>query len=104
MGGAFTFHRELELFQRFGMTPAQILKWATLDMATYMGQDQSLGSIEKGKLADFFLVAGDPTKDMKQLEAISMVVKNGTVYFPNEIHQRFGIKPFTQPPRVTPAE
>ena len=103
MGGAFTLHRELELFQRFGMTPAQILKRATLDMATYMGQDQRLGSIEKGKLADFFLVAGDPTKDLKQLKAISMVVKNGTVYFPNEIHQRFGIRPFAKPPRVTPA-
>ena len=103
MGGAFTFHRELELFQGFGMTPAQILKRATLDMAMYMGQDQRLGSIEKGKLADFFLVAGDPTKDLKQLKAISMVVKNGTVYFPNEIHQQFGISPFAKPPRVTPA-
>jgi hypothetical protein len=103
MGGAFTFHRELELFQRFGMTPPQILKRATLDMAAYLGQDQSLGSIEKGKLADFFLVAGDPTKDLKAIKAISMVVKDGVVYFPSEIHERFGIKPFAQPPKVTAA-
>ena len=100
MGGAFTFHRELELFQKIGMTPAQVLKRATWDMAAYLGQEQRLGSIEKGKLADFFLVAGDPTRDLKALKAISMVAKNGTIYFPSEIHQKFGIAPFAQPPRV----
>lgn len=101
MGGAFTYHRELELFQKFGMTPGQILKRATFDMAAYMGQDQRLGSIEKGKLADFFLVPGDPTKNLKAIKTISMVVKDGTVYFPNEIYSHFGITPFTAPPKVT---
>ena len=101
MGGAFTYHRELELFQKFGMTPPQILKRATLDMAAYMDMDQRLGSIEKGKLADFFLISGDPTKDLRAIKAISMVVKDGTVYFPSEIHPHFGIKPFAAPPKVT---
>jgi imidazolonepropionase-like amidohydrolase len=100
-GGAFGFHRELELFQRFGMTPPQILKRATLEAAAYLGQDQQLGSIEKGKLADFFLIPGDPTKDLKAIKTISMVVKDGTVYYPSEIYQRFGIKPFVDPPKVT---
>lgn len=101
MGGAFTFHRELELYQKIGMTPAQILKRATWDLAQYLGQEQRLGSIEKGKLADFFLVPGDPTKDLKAIKAISMVVKDGTVYFPSEIYPHFGIKPFAKPPAVT---
>lgn len=101
MGGAFTYHRELELYQKIGMTPAQILKRATWDMAEFLGQDQSRGSIENGKLADFFLVAGDPTKDLKAIKAIQMVVKNGTVYFPSEIHSHFGIAPFAKPPVVT---
>ena len=102
MGGAFTYHRELELYQKVGMTPAQILKRATWDMAAYQKQDQRRGSIENGKLADFFLVAGDPTKDLKAIKAIRMVVKNGTVYFPSEIYSHFGIAPFAQPPVVTP--
>jgi imidazolonepropionase-like amidohydrolase len=101
MGGAFTFHRELELYQKIGMTPAQILKRATWDLAQYLGQEQRLGSIERGKLADFFLVPGDPTKDLKAIKTISMVVKDGTVYFPSEIYPHFGIKPFAKPPAVT---
>jgi imidazolonepropionase-like amidohydrolase len=100
-GGSFTYHRELELYQSVGMSAPQILKRATWDMARYLGQDQSLGSIEKGKLADFFLVAGDPTKDLKQIKRISMVVKDGQVYFPAEIYPEFGIKPFAQPPKVS---
>ncbi|QAY77691.1 amidohydrolase family protein [Sphingosinicella sp. BN140058] len=103
MGGAFTYHRELELYQKIGMTPAQILKRATFDTAAYLGQDQRRGSIEKGKLADFFLIAGDPTRDLKAIKSIAMVVKNGTVYFPTEIYQRFGIAPFAEPPKVTVA-
>jgi hypothetical protein len=102
MGGAFTYHRELELYQKIGMTPAQILKRATWDMAEFLNQEQSRGSIENGKLADFFLVTGDPTKDLKAIKAIRMVVKNGTVYFPSEIHSHFGIAPFAKPPVVTP--
>src|SRR5690606_25687389 len=63
LGGSFSFHRELQLFERLGYTPAQVLKLATLDMAHYLAQEQSLGSVEKGKLADFFLLPGDPTQD-----------------------------------------
>ena len=79
----------------------KILKRATWDMAAYLGQEQRLGSIEKGKLADFFLVPGDPTKDLTMLKRASMVVKDGTVYFPSEIYPHFGIKPFATPPAVT---
>ncbi len=104
LGGAFAFHRELELFGKLGMTPAQVLRRATLDMAHYTGQDQQLGSIERDKLADFFLVPGDPTQDLKNIKVIRMVVNNGTVYFPSEIYPKLGIKPFTDAPKVTAAE
>jgi imidazolonepropionase-like amidohydrolase len=101
-GGSFTYHRELELYQKAGMTAPEILKRATLDSARYTGQDQRLGSIEKGKLADFFLIPGDPTKDLKAIKTISMVVKDGAVYFPSEVYPKFGITPFTSAPKVTP--
>jgi imidazolonepropionase-like amidohydrolase len=101
LGGSFTYHRELELYQRIGMSPAEILAWATLDMARYLEQDQRLGSIEKGKLADFFLVPGDPTRDFKAVKTIRMVVKDGVVYFPSEIYPEFGITPFADAPAVT---
>ena len=103
MGGSFAYHRELELFQRAGYTAPEVLRLATLGMAEYLGQDEDLGSIEDGKLADFFLVPGDPTKDLKAVKAISMVVADGTVYFPSEIYPHFGIKPFAPAPRIVTA-
>jgi predicted amidohydrolase YtcJ len=99
-GGSFTYHPELELYQSAGMTPPEILKRATFDSAKYLGQDQRLGSIEKGKLADFFLVPGDPTKELKAVKTISMVVKDGTFYYPSEVYPKFGIEPFTGAPTV----
>ena len=99
-GGAFTLHRELELFSKLGMSPADVLARDTIEVARYLGQDQLLGSIERGKYADFFLVPGDPTKDLKAIKSIAMVVRGGTGYFPSEIYPRFGIKPFTDAPKV----
>lgn len=101
LGGAFTFHRELQLFEMIGYSPAEVLRIATQDMADYTGQGESLGSIERGKLADFFLVPGDPTADLGALMAIRMVVKDGVVYYPEEVHSRFGIRPFATRPSVT---
>jgi Amidohydrolase family len=102
-GGSFTYHRELELYQLAGMTPAEILKRATFDSAHYMGQDQRMGSIEKGKLADFFLIPGDPIKNLKAIKTISMVVKDGTIYYPSEVYPKFGIQPFAPPPKIAEA-
>ena len=101
-GGSFTYHRELELYQLAGMTPAEILKRATFDSAHYVSQDQRMGSIEKGKLADFFLIPGDPIKNLKAIKTISMVVKDGTFYYPSEVYPKFGIQPFAPPPKITP--
>jgi imidazolonepropionase-like amidohydrolase len=104
LGGSFTYHRELELYQRVGMSPPEILKRATFDSARYLSQDQRMGSIEKGKLADFFLIPGDPTKDLKAIKTISMVVKDGVFYYPSEVYQKFGIRPFVSAPGTTEAE
>ncbi len=100
MGGSFPYHRELELYQQVGMTPGEILKMATYDMAAYLEQDEELGSIESGKLADFFLVPGDPTTDLKAIKTIAMVVKDGVVFFPSEIYPEFGILPFIDVPDI----
>ncbi len=102
-GGSFTYHRELELYQLAGMTPAETLKRATFDSARYVGQDQRMGSIEKGKLADFFLIPGDPIKNLKAIKTIRMVVKDGAVYYPSEVYPKFGIQPFVAAPKIVEA-
>lgn len=101
LGGSFAFHRELQLFEQIGYTPAEVLRLATLDMARHLGVDQRSGSIEKGKDADFFLVPGDPTADLRAIKTIRAVMKDGILYFPSEIHPEFGIKPFATAPTVT---
>jgi imidazolonepropionase-like amidohydrolase len=100
LGGGFAYHRELELFEKIGLTPAEVLRRASYDMAVYLGQDEDLGSIEKGKYADFFLVPGDPTQDLNELRKIRMVVSDGVVYYPTEIYPWFGIRPFSEVPDV----
>ncbi|MDP2688380.1 MAG: amidohydrolase family protein [Aequorivita sp.] len=99
LGGAFNLHRELELYQQLGYTPAELLKLGSYDMAQYLGQNDR-GAIEPGMLADFFLIPNDPTKDLKTLKKISMVSRGGVLYFPSELYPEFGIKPFTEKPVV----
>lgn len=101
-GGSFTYHRELELYQKAGMSAAEILRRATFDSAQYLGREQDSGSIAKGKRADFFLVPGDPTQDLKAIKSIAMVVKDGRFYYPAEAYPKFGIEPFAPAPRVEP--
>ena len=99
MGGAFTLHRELELYQQFGYTPAELLKLGSYDMAQYLGH-KDRGVIKPGMLADFFLIPDDPTQDIKAIKTISMISRGGVIYFPSEIYPSFGIKPFVEKPVV----
>lgn len=101
MGGGLVQHRELELYQSIGMTPGEILAWASQGMADYLEAGDELGSIEPGKFADFFLVPGDPTEDFKAIKSISMVAADGVIYFPEEIYPEFGVRPFASAPDVT---
>jgi imidazolonepropionase-like amidohydrolase len=101
LGGSFSYHRELELYQEIGMSAPEILSWATYGMADYLDASDELGSIEVGKMADFFLVPGNPTQDLAEIKRIAMVVADGNVYFPSEIYPEFGIRPFAEAPSVT---
>lgn len=102
-GTGFTVHRELELYVRAGISPAETLRIATLGMEEYMGRAHDLGSIERGKFADFFLVAGDPTTDISVIRRPRMVMRGGTLYYPSEIHAALGVRPFAEPPPLVPA-
>jgi imidazolonepropionase-like amidohydrolase len=99
----FPMHRELELYVKAGFTPAEALRIASYDCDAYMNREQQFGSIARGKTADFLLVPGDPTKDIGALHSIRLVMKDGVIYYPNEIYAAYGIAPFASPPPLTPA-
>lgn len=100
-GTGFTLLRELELYVKAGIPAAKTLRLATLDDEKYFKHDQELGSIERGKLADFILVDGDPTQDISKIRNIRMTMKGGVAYYPAEIYQYLDIQPFSAPPPVT---
>jgi hypothetical protein len=95
--------RELELYVKAGISPARTLRMDTLDCETYFGRDSQLGTIERGKLADFILVDGDPTADISKIRNTRMTMVGGVAYYPSEIYRFLSIKPFTTPPPVTVA-
>ncbi|HUF68833.1 MAG TPA: amidohydrolase family protein [Longimicrobiales bacterium] len=99
-GTGFTVHRELELYVQAGIPPAEVLRMATLDCARYLGQDGERGSIEPGKLADFVLIDGDPVRDISAVRRARMVVKDGAIYFPSELYEVVGVRPFATPPVI----
>ncbi|MBS0396465.1 MAG: amidohydrolase family protein, partial [Proteobacteria bacterium] len=65
---------------RFGMTPEQALRAATVHAAELLGWADRLGTVEPGKLADIVAVAGDPLADVTRLEHVRFVMKGGVVY------------------------
>jgi imidazolonepropionase-like amidohydrolase len=76
--------KEFEYMVKFGMTPVQAIRAATVDAAQLMGWQDRVGSIESGKFADLVAVEGDPTADITELERVKFVMKGGHV-FKNEI-------------------
>jgi len=99
----FALLRELELYHMAGFSPARVLQMDTLNCERYFGRDSQAGTIERGKLADFILVDGDPTADISKIRNTRMTMVGGVAYYPSEIYQFLSIKPFTTPPPVTVA-
>ena len=94
----FTVQRELELYAKLGMSPAEVLKIGTLDCDKYLKRDQAFGTLSRGKRADFFLVAGDPASNISAIRNVRMVVKAGVIYYPQELYSGLGIVPFASAP------
>ena len=83
----FAYHRELLAMTYADIPPASVLKAATINGARALGVDDRLGSIEPGKLADIFIVRGNPLHDIKVAQDISLVIKDGVVYDSAELLQ-----------------
>jgi hypothetical protein len=90
----FTLQRELELYVKAGMTPAQALQVATWNGAKYSRVLKDRGSIAVGKRADLILIDGDPTTNIADIRKVAVVVKNGVAYYPSDVYEALGIKPF----------
>jgi imidazolonepropionase-like amidohydrolase len=71
--------RQFAVMVRYGMTPREAIRSATLDAAELLGWKDKVGSVEPGKLADLIAVRGDPLADVRALEDVGFVMKGGVV-------------------------
>jgi imidazolonepropionase-like amidohydrolase len=70
--------KELAVYVKFGMTPLEALRSATVRAADLLGKDDR-GTIAAGKLADLIAVPGDPLQDVTATERVSWVMLGGRV-------------------------
>lgn len=74
----YTGHRELEIYVRLGMTPAQALIAGTSVAARELGLNR-LGTLEPGKSADFIVLADNPLDDIRNTRSIQQVYLRGAL-------------------------
>jgi imidazolonepropionase-like amidohydrolase len=72
--------REMELMVEYGMKPIDVLKSSTSINADVFGYGEKIGRIKKDLFADLIAVEGDPSKDIRQIRNVKLVMKNGIVY------------------------
>lgn len=73
------YFQELRFFKEAGYTNKEILMAATKNGGEILGIPDKLGTLEKGKLADVLVVAGDPLQDIENLRKTRLVIADGRV-------------------------
>ncbi len=72
--------KDFEYFVDWGLTPIQAIQTATITAAQLLEQEGNIGEIKPGAFADIIAVKTDPTKDVKVLQQVKWVMKDGVVY------------------------
>jgi imidazolonepropionase-like amidohydrolase len=83
-----SLHTEMEVYVLAGLTPLEVLGIATRRAAEALGVQDELGTLEPGKLADILLLDADPLEDIRNSQAIWLVIKGGWVFDPEELAER----------------
>ena len=72
--------KEFEYMVEAGMPAVEAIKAALMTNAKLLGMDTQIGSIEAGKFADIIAVAENPIQNIKTLQTVQFVMKDGKVY------------------------
>jgi len=72
--------RQFAFMVKYGMTPMQAIQSATSSAAGLLGKSDLLGSLQPEKYADIIAVSGDPLENIRVLENVKFVMKEGKIY------------------------
>jgi imidazolonepropionase-like amidohydrolase len=86
----YSLWRELELYVDTGLSPAEALQTATIIPARVMKLDRQYGSLSEGKVADIIIDDGNPLQSISNIRKISLVIKDGNIYDPIQLHRMVG--------------
>ena len=78
------------LVTKAGLTPAEVIRAATLTGARAAAQDADMGTVAPGKLANMIVLAKDPLSDIENLKSLELTIKRGRAY------ARADFKPLTE--------
>jgi len=71
--------REFESLVSIGLDPAAAIRTATINAAAAVGKPNDIGVLSKDRFADVIGVEGDPLSDVKALQQVAFVMKDGVV-------------------------
>jgi imidazolonepropionase-like amidohydrolase len=78
------YAKELEAYVNgVGISPLEVIKWATHNGAELLGMKDELGTIEPGKLADLLVIDGDPIANIRVLQDranLNVIMKDGKFF------------------------
>ena len=76
----FGDQREVELLVEAGFTPLEAIHIATANGAEFLGEGDKIGTLAAGKQADLVVIDGDPSGNIKDIEKVETVFKDGVGY------------------------
>lgn len=89
----YAFADEVELLVRAGLTPARVLRMATLDAARFLGESDQWGVIAKGQRADLVLLDANPLVNIGNVRRVQAVVLRGRLLAHDDIAARLAALP-----------
>jgi imidazolonepropionase-like amidohydrolase len=72
--------KDFSYLVQYGLSPLEAIQTATLHAADLLGMSEKIGDLKPGYLADIIAVKGDPNKDVKLLESVKWVMKDGKIW------------------------
>jgi len=72
--------RQFSVMVEHGMSPLAAIQSATIQAAQLLGLSDRLGSLEAGKWADIIAVRDNPLENVRTLEDVAFVMKDGRVF------------------------